>query len=170
MHSLLVKVGRALRAIWLQAGLCLAVLVVLDLAVRLVLDAATPPNFDARVLADGYKNAPWTAELFAESSDAWVQWYPYAYWIGGPYRGRYFNIDGSGLRVTVAGKNSRGSRPGAIRVFMFGGSTMWGEGARDAYTIPSWLQRQLDQTPSAVRVTNFGQDGYVSAQEMILLF
>ena len=47
---------------------------------------------------------------------------------------------------------------------------MWGEGARDGYTIASWLQRFLDQTPYHTQITNFGQEGYVSTQEMIVLF
>ena len=48
---------------------------------------------------------------------------------------------------------------------------MWGTGARDDYTIPSALSKMLAQVfPSRVRVTNFGQGGYVNTQEMILLF
>ncbi len=57
-----------------------------------------------------------------------------------------------------------------MRIFAFGGSAIWGEGVRDDYTIPSWLQRFLDQTAYRTQITNFGQEGYVSTQEMIVLF
>ena len=47
---------------------------------------------------------------------------------------------------------------------------MWGEGARDDYTIPSWLQRFIYQTTYRARITNFGQEAYVSTQEVLVLF
>jgi hypothetical protein len=57
-----------------------------------------------------------------------------------------------------------------FRVFMFGGSTMFGAGASDDYTIPSALVRDLAQRGiGGVEITNFGQGGYVSTQEMIQL-
>ena len=52
---------------------------------------------------------------------------------------------------------------------MFGGSTTFGDGARDDYTVSSWLQKILDDTPYCTEVTNFGQEGYVSSQELLLL-
>ena len=54
---------------------------------------------------------------------------------------------------------------------MFGGSTMWGAGARDDYTIPSFLSKMLTQAfPGRIRVVNYGRSGFVSTQERILLF
>src|SRR6202035_4072960 len=87
-----------------------------------------------------------------------------------PYRSRYFNIGNQGLRVTVGAKPLAGVQDHPIRIFMFGGSTMWGEGARDPYTIPSWLQGMLNASPRPVQVTNYGQDAYVNTQEMLALF
>jgi hypothetical protein len=53
---------------------------------------------------------------------------------------------------------------------MFGGSTMWGVGARDDYTIPSFLSKRLAQAfPGRVHVVNYGTTGFVSTQEMMLL-
>jgi lysophospholipase L1-like esterase len=52
---------------------------------------------------------------------------------------------------------------------MFGGSTMWGTGARDAYTIPSILARELARKGVAAHVVNFGESGWVNTQELIAL-
>jgi len=53
--------------------------------------------------------------------------------------------------------------PGKQKVFMFGGSTMWGTGSKDAHTIPSFLQASLGDKYA---VYNYGETGYVSAQEL----
>ncbi len=51
---------------------------------------------------------------------------------------------------------------------MFGGSTTWGEGQRDEYTIASDLARLGETAGTPVIVRNFGQRGWAHFQEMIL--
>jgi hypothetical protein len=170
MYSVLAKLGRMLRVVWLQLGIFIVLLVVVDSAIALGIYLITPKSVDSRVTADGYQGADWVPAYFADLAGAWVIWNPYSYWIGAQYRSTYFNIGADGLRVTTDGKPVPDTPRKPIRIFVFGGSTMWGEGARDAYTIPSWLQRMLDAAPQKVRVSNYGQDGYVNSQEMILLF
>ena len=51
---------------------------------------------------------------------------------------------------------------------MFGDSTIFGEGARDDYTIPSQLRRMLEAASYCAKVTNFGQDAYVSSRELLM--
>jgi hypothetical protein len=165
------KTGRALRAVWLQAGICIVFIAAVDAIVRLARYVTTPKSVDSRVMSDSYKNTTWAAQYFADLDSTWVQWNPYSYWISLPYRSRFMNIDPDGLRVMFKGKHAaHDAGYGPTRIFTFGGSTMWGEGARDAYTIPSWLQRLLDGTSYDTTVINYGQDGYVSSQEMIFLF
>jgi lysophospholipase L1-like esterase len=53
---------------------------------------------------------------------------------------------------------------------MFGGSTMWGYGARDEYTIPSQLANYLDSEDKSFKIQNLGQLGYISTQSVIRLF
>jgi lysophospholipase L1-like esterase len=53
-----------------------------------------------------------------------------------------------------------------LKIFMFGGSALWGTGARDAFTIPSIFATQLQNKGLATEVTNFGESGYVSTQEV----
>ena len=87
-----------------------------------------------------------------------IHFEPYYHWRRGPYRGKYVNIDEEGLRRTV-----KSPKPGARKVFMFGGSTMWGTGSPDSDTIPSLLQRRLGDSYD---VYNFGEYAYVSTQEL----
>jgi hypothetical protein len=47
---------------------------------------------------------------------------------------------------------------------------MWGTGARDEFTIPSYVSKVLaEKYPHRFVVVNYGQDGYVTTQEVIAL-
>ena len=51
---------------------------------------------------------------------------------------------------------------------MFGGSTTWGTGSRDEYTIPSQLSKILaNKFGPKFEVVNYGEGGYVNTQELI---
>jgi lysophospholipase L1-like esterase len=165
-----VKIG------WQLAGLTLIYFVVLNIVAKLALMAVgeQPVDMEYRTseLIDAYGNAPWIKDYVAGESLLRPRWHSYVYFIPSPLRTKFINIDGAGLRLTLspstAGPHS-GDRP--LRIFMFGGSTMWGLGARDNYTIPSLLSGALARRGiSGVEVTNFGQIGYVSTQEALLLF
>jgi lysophospholipase L1-like esterase len=56
-----------------------------------------------------------------------------------------------------------------MKIAMFGGSTMWGSGVRDAFTIPSILAKELQNHGVVCEIINFGEGGYVSTQEVITL-
>ena len=82
-----------------------------------------------------------------------------------PFKGRYINVDQSGRRVTW--KSESDSR-GSIQIALFGGATVWGTGARDEFTIPSYVSKMVaERYPHQFEVVNYGQDGYVSTQEVI---
>jgi lysophospholipase L1-like esterase len=89
------------------------------------------------------------------------------YWRLRPYHGQYINIDEQGIRRTW--NASSAPAPNQVRIFMFGGSTLWGYGARDEFTIPSLVARKLSGDPRPPWVVNFGEAGYVSTQELITL-
>ena len=94
-----------------------------------------------------------------------MQWEPYTYYTRKPFSGSYLNIDAHGWRRTW---NLPATQP--VEIYMFGGSTTFGIGARDDYTIPSILSKMLAQVfPGQIQVTNYGRPGFVSTQEMILL-
>jgi lysophospholipase L1-like esterase len=70
-------------------------------------------------------------------------------------------------------RRNRRDRKGQLatfRIYMFGASTLFGLGARDAHTIPAYLGREIgEKTRCAVEVKNFGQVGYVTTQDVIAL-
>jgi lysophospholipase L1-like esterase len=95
----------------------------------------------------------------------------YAPWVqfrAPEFRGKYLNTDARGFRRTTAPKSSGGN---PLKVHVYGGSTTFGYGVPDDHTIPSYLQRQLDQESGgrAVLVKNFGIGFYYSSQEQQLL-
>ncbi len=156
--------------LWLQVGILLLFVAIFDCAARIYLYATRRSDIDPRAFADAYAGASWTPEYFAEDARSSARWCPYSYWVGKRFHSRYLNINSQGLRRTWRGPRTLRDDTGkAIRIYTFGGSTMWGEGARDDYTIASWLQRMLDETPYRVKVTNYAEDGYVSTQEALFL-
>jgi hypothetical protein len=115
------------------------------------------------------QRSDWWAGYYRDANNWRVRWIPYSYWMSEPLDGQYIRIDANGLRHTWH-NGVTNSRKRMFRVFMFGGSTMFGTGASDDYTIPSVLVRDLAQRGiGGVEIINFGQGGYVSTQEMILL-
>lgn len=109
---------------------------------------------------------PTSPESFwLEQAQVQVRWSPYTYWMSTASSGRYVNVSEDGLRATP--QRMTMDEAGG-RIFVFGGSTIWGEGARDAYTIPSHLARRLQASNLPYYVVNYGQTGYVSTQDMLL--
>jgi len=128
----------------------------------------------AKMPLDGYPNpqdqswfrAYW--EEFNKSTYAAVQSVSYSNWHRYPFTGRYINVDHVGRRATW--NQGPEDVPGVIRVGIFGGSTVWGTGARDEFTIPSYISKMLaERHPHRFHVINYGQDGYVTTQEVVTL-
>ncbi|PIQ82838.1 MAG: hypothetical protein COV76_01620 [Candidatus Omnitrophica bacterium CG11_big_fil_rev_8_21_14_0_20_64_10] len=93
-----------------------------------------------------------------------ARYLPYRVWGYAPHVGRHINIDSEGRRRTP-----QTVQPGARRIFLFGGSTMLGQGASDAWTIPARLAERLgaNRGLEPVECVNFGIGGYVNSQELI---
>ncbi len=108
--------------------------------------------------------APSAREFWAEQSAMRVRWLPYSYWTVAPFAGRFINVDEAGRRHTPA----QAIDPASPRLYFFGGSAVWGEGARDAYTIPAQVARLLARRGSPAQVENYAQTGYVSWQDLLL--
>lgn len=87
-----------------------------------------------------------------------------------PFRGRFLNIDVHGFRYTSPPSEAHADMP-SLRIWAFGGSTMFGWGLADAYTLPSQLQRVLQEKirDRQVYVSNFGIPWYYSSHELALL-
>ena len=124
---------------------------------------------DPRVALESYQDQPWAKEYFREFSAASVmEYFPYTGHRRKPgYVGKYVNLDEESRRKTVG--NCVDSQGNSLKIFVFGGSTVWGSGARDEGTIPSRLAQALCAAGFPVQVENYGESGYVSTQEVLRL-
>jgi lysophospholipase L1-like esterase len=121
--------------------------------------------FDAPLGGDG--SSAWLEAYEGEHLEsARTEWHSYVYWRRQPYHGKYINVDAHGLRRTWTGAREEGRR---LKVFVLGGSTIWGSGARDDFTIPSLIAKRLATGDVRADVVNLGESGYVSTQEVLTL-
>jgi hypothetical protein len=121
---------------------------------------------DPRARSPVYENFP--DEYFKENAktcvpkgSCWLSTHfePYYHWRRNGFVGKFINVSPEGVRLTV----KEDIRAGAKKIFMYGGSTLWGSGSPDGETIPSILQSLLGDDYD---VYNFGETGYVSTQEL----
>lgn len=154
--------------IWLIFGVTLLILVLIELFFRGWF--YFKPDPDPRIQADCYQNSEWVNDYYKEFYACNVEeWDSYDYWRRKPFSGKYINVDVNQRRKTVYENDNPIKINPDCRIFMFGGSTMWGSGVRDKYTIPSLLGAYLSKEGYYVEVINFGESGYVSTQEVITL-
>ena len=161
----------------------LTALVLVDLGVGAAWNAFAPVDDGSGVVVDGLnfsgegatvadpraelpamEGSPWAEEYFRE-----VQLTPSSYWPFTESRprefdGEFVNIEGW-ERLSYVSPDAGEDAP---VVWMFGGSTTWGEGQRDEYTIASYLARLAEAEGEPIVVRNFGQRGWTHFQEMIL--
>ncbi len=157
--------------LWRLLGVSLLFVVMVDIALKIVFVAADPdlvniPDFDAESIARAYGQVDWIAEFTREEGAVGVRAAPYVYWMAAQQTGRYINVNRDGLRYVRHRPPPGCTSP--VRIFVFGGSTVFGYPARDDFTLPSALQHELEAKGKCAEVSNFGQDGYVSTQEMLL--
>jgi lysophospholipase L1-like esterase len=155
-------------------GKTVLLILVLEILLRLVFavydqcpgrrkSAALP---DRRCAADAYGEAEWVHDYWKEHVAVDVRWEPYVYWRRTEFTGDHVNVTSNGIRRTW---NEFPQHDNALNILVFGGSAVWGTGARDNHTIPSLISRQLSESGIHAHVTNLGETGYVSTQEVILL-
>lgn len=170
-----------IRKSWLAIGASILILILLEgllsLGVKFgfiegeksiikgtMLDEASP-------IPESYKNAPWFKDYAKEASHVFfnVSWRPYVYWKTNTFKGQYINISDDSTRKTWAPSFDL-NKP-LYEIFIFGGSTLWGWGARDDQTIPSLISKILYHKYNIqAKITNFGELGYINTQEIILFF
>ena len=172
--------AKSLKTAWCIVGVSLLAIVAIDFGLRLLFFAKDTlldkPQKQWWGVFQDYRSddgqaEPWQIKYEKEYTDTWrEEWHSYIYWRRPPYHGECINIDADGIRRTwqdpLLAATPKTSRK---RVFVFGGSTIWGTGARDDYTIPSFLAKQLADHGVSAEVINFGESGYVSTQEVLTL-
>jgi hypothetical protein len=134
---------------------------------RLAQHLLRPAALDKRMALSAYRDKPWGRELFREMHELTFVYKQYLGWRTKEYHGVWINVDGDGLRRTTGGFPEDGQDQ--ARVYMFGGSSMWGAYARDGNTIPSLLSRRAREAGVRVRFSNFAEQGYTFTQEVLRL-
>src|SRR5579862_7291068 len=131
-------------------------------------------ELENQIASPVYKGAEWAREFWQEESlrrKKPTVYVPFRIWSVTNWHGRYINND-SGVRGvwrrTVHSANCDPAH--RVTLWTFGGSTMYGTAVPDWATIPSYLARELNAgSQNCVVVSNFGVEGYVTDQELILL-
>ncbi|HKQ75620.1 MAG TPA: hypothetical protein VJ810_18120 [Blastocatellia bacterium] len=175
MLTLSKRIIRFARYVWALLGIALVMFVALESVVSLgfyVRGFWHHPAADFRIKADTYADPEWAAKYYKELEEVekrgTLRWRSYVYWRRTSRHGEYINIGPDGLRKTINVSTSESQRS-PIKVFMFGGSTMWGLGTRDDSTIPSIFAEEAKNKGINCEVVNFGEYSYVSTQEVIEL-
>ncbi len=166
----LAKAAHLAAVVWIQIGLTLVLVWLVSMTAGAVVKRIRRAHDVIPAPEEGYRGEPWTAQYFKSLNRVHMRWYPYAYWKATPMSSPYLNIDADGNRVTCCKPREGAGRP-LLRLFMLGGSTLWGTGVRDDHTLASLLSKRFSTNRAYdVEVTNLGQIGYVSTQELLLLY
>ncbi len=112
-----------------------------------------------------YQDRDWSESYWQVHERLRMRYEPYLGWRRMDVSSENINIL-NGVRRSVGAATSSDD---ALRVWCFGGSAMWGTGVRDGWTIASQLAKLAGEAGYDVAVRNFGESGWVSTQEVILL-
>ena len=107
---------------------------------------------------------PWADEYLREVQTTPNSYWPFTESRPRDFQGKYVTIDGWARRSYVPADLP----DDAPVIWMFGGSTTWGEGQRDEHTIASDIAKLSEEDGTPVRIVDYGQRGWTHFQEMIL--
>ena len=156
MRLVLINVG-VLLVLWM--GLLFAVIAISDIS-NLV---KSGEKADERPALPNYADHAYAAKIYEDAKKTVDGYAPFVEWRREPLSSDTVNIDANGLRLHTVGVE--GNDPAATDIGFFGGSTMWGTGADDNGTIPAIF----DRLTTSYRVTNYGESGYTSRQNLEML-
>ena len=121
---------------------------------------------DVRTQLPYYANQAWSDQYWQEFGSIDRSYQPHTIWRRNEFRGRYINVGKDGLRATPQSDCASAEKT----VFMFGGSAMWGEGAPDTETVPSYLLQEIERNfEGSACVINFAESAWTSTQSLITL-
>ncbi len=126
---------------------------------------------DLPAMLSHYRTESWAKDLWKDmrafQQTGMMRYEPFVEWDIAPFRSEYVNIGSDSTRKTWNPEFAPGTSP--KRVFVLGGSALMGVGARDEFTIPSYLSKELNAKRAAYEVKNYGQGGSTFTQEVIRL-
>ncbi len=169
---------RAYKAVAIVLLNTVILLAALEVATRLLYSPAQwvalklgsgPPILAAyHLMHDIIRREPWGPRYLADAERYGyaLDPKPYIGFTNAPYASQTINIGPDGFRV-VPGSSAA---PGALKVFVLGGSSVLGVGVPDWGTIPAYLQREVSAgRERTVRVFSYGVGYWISTQELVFL-
>ncbi len=126
-----------------------------------------PEPLDHQFTESIYRGQDWIVKYRREflASRA-SQYQSYVVWRRKPFHGETISVDAEGIRRTFHSQCDGKT----YTVWMFGDSALWGTGAPDWSTIPSFLAELYEKAGQPICVKNYGESGWVTTQEVIKLF
>ncbi|GLR87779.1 hypothetical protein GCM10007857_44900 [Bradyrhizobium iriomotense] len=162
-----------LNGIWVVLGVALLLLMSLEVLLTSYYERADKEEIvsaaKAAANADVYANADLAEGYFKEFKDAahWpLPWASYTQSRAPDYTGKFINVN-EGIRRTWNSGTINDDRSARLRIFFFGGSTLWGYGSRDDFTIPSLVAKKLAEKGTGAKVTNYAVGADVTTQSLI---
>ena len=119
-----------------------------------------PSQYATAHLLPNYAGVAWAQKHFAEFQQLSAEYEAYYGWRFLPFQGETINLDQDGFRHSFRSSEAAPHRT----IAFFGGSTVFGPGALDDQTIPSYF---VKMNPD-YEAFNFGQHGFVAHQEFNL--
>jgi hypothetical protein len=92
-----------------------------------------------------------------------VTYHQYVLWRRAPYQGEVISINQEGVRRTLHTQCDDKT----FTIWMFGDSVMWGAGAPDEETIPSFVALDYEKAGKPVCIVNYAEKGWANTQEML---
>jgi lysophospholipase L1-like esterase len=117
-------------------------------------------NEAGQTLPPNYDGIPWARRHYEERAVRGTVYRSFIEWRHAPMAGETITVEGPYLQRRTINAGT----PRDKTAYFFGGSTMWGDGADDAGTIPSQFA-----AITGVHTENFAERGYTAHQSLILL-
>ncbi len=125
-------------------------------------------QFNTRILENNKQN--WffgnsaNSRYITDHNNLSAEFFPYTGYILSPLTTENIHISQNHIRTTS--HNPLNYNGNTTNIYMFGGSTLFGVYANDSHTIPSLLASILNNESDSYMVSNYGQIGYNSGQEL----
>jgi hypothetical protein len=138
------------------------ILLALNLGARHFL--AKSPTFTSEVLESIYgKNHVADYSIVLAEQGLGQHYFPFVEYVEKPRQGKFVNVSEQGTRCHYPDRSLCLAKGGQKEIWIFGGSTTFGYGAKDSETIPAYLSARF----SGYKVVNFGAASYYSTLERI---
>ncbi len=109
----------------------------------------------------GFEEYEWANKFFYENKNLKFIFSDYTLWKSKRYKGETINISyPENIRKTFKPENLKSDK----KAYFFGGSTAWGFGSSDDYTLPSLFAKKYN-----IETFNYAQQAWVSSQNLIEL-